>query len=163
MAMSIQPDAASNTSESSSSIDPRRRVVIRYATGTLLRGFLAVEDEARLPTNESARLLVEKPEGELVAVEPSEIKAVFFVRSFEGSPDYSEFKVFPAPPNGKGVWVRVHFLDGEVMEGIAPNCLDTYAKPIFYMTPPDPASNNQAVLLSKRFLKEMQVLGLAAD
>ena len=31
------------------------------------------------------------------------------------------------------------------------------------MKPPDPASNNQAVLVSKHFLKEMQVLGLASD
>jgi hypothetical protein len=88
---------------------------------------------------------------------------VFFVKKFEGTPDYSEFKVFTAQPNGRGVWIRVHFQDGEIMEGVAANKLDTYLKPVFAMTPPDPASNNQTVLVSKPSLVEMQILGLAAD
>jgi hypothetical protein len=49
------------------------------------------------------------------------------------------------------------------MEGIASNCLNTYSKSAFYMTPPDPESNNQGVLVSKQYLREMHVLGLASD
>ena len=96
-------------------------------------------------------------------VQTSEIKALFFVKRFEGNRDYSEFTVFSNRPSGRGVWVRVKFRDGEVMEGVAPNRLDTYLGAAFSMTPPDPASNNVAVWVSKRSLEEMQVLGLASD
>ncbi len=140
-----------------------RRVVVRYTDGRLLRGFLAMGDLAKLQENVSDLFRIEGPDGNPVEVRASELKAIFFVKSFEGNPDYSEFKVFSTRPCGKGVWVRVHFADGEVIEGVAPNCFDTYSKPVFYVTPPDPGSNNQAILVSKRSLKEMQVLGLASD
>lgn len=161
--MDKHADAAFEKAQSKSDIAANRKAVIRYVNGSLLRGFLTAEGEAALQRNEGDSFLVRTTDGKSQEVRPAEIKAVFFVKSFEGSPDYSEFKVFTTRPNGKGVWIRVHFLDGEIMEGVAPNCLDTYSKRIFYMTPPDPASNNQTVLVSKRYLKDMQVLGLATD
>ncbi len=161
--MEQQANAASKIPQPMTRGGIGRKVVIRYANGQLRRGFLTKGDEVTLQTNLLDSIVVESSEGKLVEVRASEIKAIFFVKSFEGSPDYSEFKVFSTRPNGKGVWIRVHFEDGEVIEGVAPNCIDTYSKAVFYMTPPDPASNNQAVLVSKRFLKEMQVLGLASD
>ena len=161
--MSEQGKTVAGASRSGWEADVSRRVVIRYAKGRLLQGYLCAGEDATVWMGDSSTLSVETVEGRHVDVQPSEIKAIFFVRSFEGSPDYSEFKVFAARPNGKGVWVRLHFLDGEILEGVAPNCLSTYSLPILYITPPDPASNNEAVLVSKRFLKEMQVLGLASD
>lgn len=140
-----------------------RKVVIRYAEGTLLRGYVSSADEAALWSGQAESAVVQTIDGKRAEIRPEEIKAVFFVKSFEGSPDYSEFKVFTNRPSGKGVWVRVHFQDGEIMEGVAPNCLNTYTKSAFYMTPPDPGSNNQAVLVSKQYLREMHVLGLASD
>lgn len=108
-------------------------------------------------------LTVQGADGNSVRIDANEIKAVFLVRSFDGNPNYQEYKAFYNPPSGRGVWVRVHFQDGEVLEGVAPNCFDTYSKPIFYMTPPDPSSNNEAVLVSKHFVKDMQILGLASE
>jgi len=143
--------------------DGRRKVVIRYIDGRVLRGYLSPEEESELQRNTPASFPVETAEGERAEVCSSDIKAIFFVKKFEGAPDYSEFKVFIAQPNGRGVWIRVHFQDGEVMEGVAANKLDTYLKPVFSMIPPDPASNNQTVLVSKSSLAEMQILGLAAD
>jgi len=140
-----------------------RKVVIRYSNGRVLRAYLSAEEESLLQQNDPPMFAAQTPEGGRVEVNSPDIKAIFFVKSFEGTADYSEFKVFSAQPNGKGVWVRIHFQDGEIMEGIAPNRIDTYAKPVFLMTPPDPASNNQTVLVSKRSLREMQILGIAAD
>lgn len=159
--MGTQANTSPKTPKSVSGIEARRKVIIRYASGRMLHGFLTEGED--LPTDEAGSFFVESPNGKLVEAKASEIKAIFFVKSFEGSRDYSEFKVFSNRPHGKGVWVRVHFQDGEEMEGVAPNCLDTYSKAVFYMSPPDPASNNQGVLVSKGFLKEMQVLGLASD
>jgi hypothetical protein len=145
------------------STDSSQRVVIRYADGRVLRGFVARKDETALQDTPPESLAVKDSHGESVTVGASDIKAIFFVKSFEGNPDYTEFKVFSSRPTGKGVWVRVHFRDGEMIEGVAPNCLETYSKAVFYITPPDPGSNNQGVLVSKHYVKEMQVLGLATD
>jgi len=158
-----QAKAGLGTTTSQLEPDTRRKVIIRYMDGVLLRGYFNAEDESALQRNEAESFAVQTADGDRAEVHPADIKAIFFVKSFEGAPDYSEFKVFTFQPNGKGVWIRVHFRDGEIMEGVAPNRIDTYVKPVFFMTPPDPASNNQTVLVWKQSLVEMQILGLAAD
>ena len=140
-----------------------RRVIIRYTNGVVVRAYLSEEDIRGLNADPPGQLSIRTTEGNQEAVEVAELKAIFFVKSFEGSQDYSEFKVFTQQPSGKGVWVRVHFQDGEVMEGIAPNALGTFAGSVFSLTPPDPQSNNQTVIVSKKCLENMQVLGLASD
>jgi hypothetical protein len=140
-----------------------RKAVIRYTDGSLLRGYISPEEVELIQQNHPESFPVKRVGGQTIQVQSAAIKAIFFVKTFEGSKRYSEFKVFTNQPNGSGVWVRVQFLDGEVMEGVATNSLETYTKPVFQLTPPDPASNNQAVLVSKHFLQEMQILGLAAD
>ena len=153
----------SQTKGSVPGADSRQRVVVRYADGRVLRGFVAGRKETALSDTLPESLKVKDSNGKSVKVGASEIKAIFFVKSFEGNPDYTEFKVFSSRPTGKGVWMRIHFKDGEVIEGVAPNCVETYSKPVFYIMPPDPGSNNQRVLVSKHYLKEMQVLGLASE
>ncbi len=138
-------------------------MVVRYTDGRVLRGFAAGQKEARLQDTLPDSLALKDANGKPVKVRTTDIKAIFFVKSFEGNPDFTEFKVFSGRPTGKGVWLRVHFKDGEVIEGVAPNCVGTYSKPVFYIMPPDPGSNNQRVLVSKYYLKEMQVLGLASE
>ena len=145
------------------SSDVSRRVIVRYANGTTLRGYFTAEEAQELSHPLSERFSVRNVEGNMEDVEVSGLKAIFFVKSFEGTQDYSEFKVFTHQPSGKGVWVRLHFHDGEVMEGIAPNALGTFASKAFTLTPPDPRSNNESVIVSKHCLKEMQILGLASD
>src|SRR5712692_4911614 len=163
-AAAVAPKAVtSRTKGSVASADSRQRVVVRYADGRGLRGFVAGRKEKALQDTLPESLKVKDSNGKSVKVGASDIKAIFLVKSFEGNPDYTEFKVFSSRPIGKGVWVRVHFKDGEVIEGVASNCFDTYSKAVFYITPPDPGSNNQGVLVSKHYLKEMQVLGLASE
>lgn len=140
-----------------------RRVVIRYANGSVVRGYLSEEDIRDLDANPLDPLAILSAAGTQETVDVSGLKAIFFVKTFEGSQNYSEFKVFTQQPSGKGVWVRVTFQDGEVMEGIAPNALGTFAGSIFSLTPPDPQSNNETVIVSKRCLENMQILGLASD
>ncbi len=154
------------TSETKGSVPSpvsNQKVVIRYTDGRVLRGFVRKRKDTALEDTLPDSLVVKESDGKRVKVVASDIKAIFFVKSFEGNQDYTEFKVFSNRPSGKGVWVRVQFKDGEVIEGVAPNCFETYSKALFYITPPDPRSNNQGVLVSKHYLKEMQVLGLASE
>lgn len=141
----------------------QRRVIVRYKNGTTLRGYFSPDGTPDLGNAHAERFPVRDSRGEVHDVEVAGLKAIFFVKTFEGSRDYSEFKVFTHQPSGRGVWVRVHFHDGEVMEGIAPNSLGTFAGHVFFLTPPDPQSNNESVIVSKHCLKEMQILGLASD
>ncbi|MFB3920851.1 MAG: hypothetical protein ACE145_03970 [Terriglobia bacterium] len=161
--MEKQPVAGSGAISLQSDVDGLRKAIIRFSSGRVLRTYISAEEESFLYQSAPATFAARTPDGNRVEVKSSEVKAIFFVKSFEGAADYSEFKVFTAQPNGRGVWVRIHFHDGEIMEGVAPNRIDTYVKPVFSMTPPDPASNNQTVLVSKQSLQEMQILGLAAD
>ena len=161
--MEKRTQATSRRSQLQSAPDDLRRVIVRFADGSILRGYFAPEDSESLRDDSSGTFGVRRVDGEVEHVQLDSIKAVFFVKTFEGSRQYSEFKVFTNQPNGRGVWIRVHFHDGEIMEGIASNSLDTYTRPVFSLTPPDPRSNNESVLVSKQCLKEMQILGLASD
>src|SRR5512146_846574 len=49
------------------------------------------------------------------------LKAVFFVKSFEGQGTRHDLKFFSNAPMVHGIWVQLQFKDGEIMEGIVLN------------------------------------------
>ena len=83
------------------------------------------------------------PEAEDIEVSVKELKAVFFVRTFEGDPAYDESKdLYQArPPDTRKVSVR--FRDGEELVGHTRQ-LDRHRAGLFF-TPLDPRSNNLRV------------------
>ncbi len=91
------------------------------------------------------------------------LKALFFVKSFEGRSDYREVKFFDKNPPIKGLWVRVQFFDHESLEGIVQNSIDFLIKPGFFLKPPDPASNNAILYVVKSSLADFRVLGVHTD
>jgi len=92
-----------------------------------------------------------------------EIKAVQFVRDFEPPDPSVERKVFNTRPKMDGLWVRVKFRDGEVMDGILANNLLQMEPHGFTIVPPDPYSNNQRLFLPRAALVELQVLGVVGS
>ena len=115
------------------------RVVVRYGDGRVLKGYANFDPAA-------ARLsLVPQgdPEAQEIAVAVTELKAVFFVRSFDGDPAYDECKDLyqPRPPDTRKVSVR--FRDGEELVGHTRQ-LDRHRAGLFF-TPLDPRSNNLRV------------------
>jgi Family of unknown function (DUF6982) len=141
---------------------PFRKVIVRYSDGRVLRAYLPAEYQIASAPQRLEVLALQDVNGASLDVGASEIKAIFLVKSFEGNPNYVEFKNFPQRPGGPGLWLSVVFKDRESLEGVAPNSLATFIDTIFFMTPPDPRSNNQAVLVSKTFLADMQILGFQA-
>jgi hypothetical protein len=89
------------------------------------------------------------------------VKAIFFVKSFEGKwhDDLRFHDHLPAPDC---LWVRVTFYDGEVIEGLIGNNPNYVIHPGFYMSPIDPEGNNWLIYVLKNKLKDFQVLGLRA-
>ncbi|MGA2134454.1 MAG: hypothetical protein ABSH50_19355 [Bryobacteraceae bacterium] len=103
------------------------------------------------------------PEGNYAVVPYDEIKAVQFVRDFEPLDPSAERKVFTTRPKMDGLWVRVKFRDGEVIDGILANNLLLIEPQGFTVVPPDPYSNNQRLFLPRAALRELQVLGVVGS
>jgi Family of unknown function (DUF6982) len=103
------------------------------------------------------------PDGNFAVVPYEEVKAVQFVRDFEPAEGVPERKVFNTRPKMDGLWVRVKFRDGEVMDGILANNLLALEPPGFTVVPPDPYSNNQRIFLPRAALAELQVLGVVGS
>ncbi len=135
----------------------RKRVVVRKLDKGLIKGFL--EPKGCL----ASEVEVLDREGRLVRVPMSEIKAVFFVRSFEGNPDRAERKVFRSRPRLAGLWVRITFKDNEVLEALLPNNL-LEVDPLGYLvTSPDVYSNNIRFYVPRTALIEMEIIGVISD
>ena len=103
------------------------------------------------------------PDGNFTVVSYQEIKSVQFVRDFEPPDPATERKVFNTRPKMDGLWVRVKFRDGEVMDGILANDLLLLDPHGFTVVPPDPYSNNQRLFLPRAALTELQVLGVVGS
>ena len=87
-------------------------------------------------------------------------KAVFFVNEFEGDAQHKDLQFYRRAPLVHGVWMRIEFLDGEVMEGLVHNTIHYFVDPGFFIRPTDPSSNNSLVYVLKSALRDCRVLGL---
>jgi len=87
------------------------------------------------------------------------VKAIFFVKSFEGK-SHDDLRFHDHLPAPDCLWVRVTFDDGEVIEGLIANNSTHVLHPGFYMSPIDPEGNNWLIYVLKHQLKNFQVLGL---
>ena len=114
-------------------------MVVRYADGRLLKGYADFDPEQ--PCLRLAPL--REPDADPLEVPVKELKAVFFVRTFEGNPGYDESKDLyqPRPTGTRKVSVR--FRDGEELVGYTRQ-LDRYRGGLFF-TPLDSRTNNLRV------------------
>jgi hypothetical protein len=90
----------------------------------------------------------------------SDVKAVFYVNSFEGDANHKELNFHSRAPIAHGIWMRIQFLDGEVMEGIVHNSIRYLVDPGFFLVPTDPYSNNRLVYVLKSWLADHRILGI---
>jgi hypothetical protein len=102
-----------------------------------------------------------KPDGALVLLPYDEVKSVCFVKDFEAEAEPR--RIFMNRPKLEGLWVRMFFRDGEVLDGILPNNLLAWDIAGFTVTPPEPDANNQRVFVPRPALKSIQVLGVVGS
>jgi hypothetical protein len=113
------------------------RVVVRFKDGKTLKGtthdFRPASPRFHLTRADGARA---------DEVNVADLKAVFFVRNFQGSPERTKLRGFlEAPPEtSKGKKVAVLFRDGELVCGYTLTFSPDRAG--FFMFPADPESNN---------------------
>jgi hypothetical protein len=143
------------------------KVVIQFGTRTI-KGYLespawnTIEELlSRSPKSPPETLRVRVPESNAVEeVSTKDVKAVFFVNSFEGDRAHQQLNFHSRAPIVHGIWMRVQFLDGEVMEGIVFNSIRYLVDPGFFLLPTDPDSNNKLVYVLKSWLADHRVLGM---
>jgi hypothetical protein len=142
------------------------KVVIQFGTRT-------VKGHLETPVwNTIEELLSDAPQSspEILRIRPLEsdiveeilikdVKAIFYVHSFDGDAKHKELSFYGKSPIVHGIWMRVQFLDGEVMEGIVNNSIRYLVDPGFFLLPTDPLGNNKLVYVVKSQLADHRVLG----
>ncbi len=101
-------------------------------------------------------------EGAVLLIPYGDVKALYFVRDFESHPP-AEDAVFHTRPKMNGVWIRLRFRDGDLMEGVLPNNLLQLEPQGYTFVPPNPTSNNQKVFVPREALSELQVVGVVGS
>ena len=74
-------------------------------------------------------------------VSTKDAKAVFFVKTFDGDLRHRALHFHEHAPLVQGLWVRVYFYDGEMIEGIISNTKDFVLETGFFLRPTDPNGN----------------------
>lgn len=129
------------------------KIVARYRDGRTIKGASLDIDPGRPLCH------VRTPEGKTVEVQLKDLKALFFVRSFEGdSARVEEQTPDPQDLRSRGSrLVTLTFEDGEVMADLTirypPN------RPFFFILPVDPKSNNIRTLINRDAVASMAVVG----
>lgn len=113
------------------------KVVARFADGRILKGMTAdfFPNKDLFHVSDAAA----EPGAEPIEVRTSDLKALFFVKDYDGNPSYAEAKEFTRPPVGRAI--RVLFKDGEVLVGTTTGYQP--GRPGFFVEPADPGSNNE--------------------
>jgi hypothetical protein len=97
--------------------------------------------------------------GNVVLLDLADVKGVYFVREFHESEVLSR-KTFTARPRSEGLWVRLRFRDGEVMEGMMLNDLAQLSPAGFLLIPPDTRSNTQRIFVPRSAIMDLRVLAV---
>lgn len=139
------------------------RVVLKYLDGTIIKGYLRDFSE------KSDELMLQEPGVQVVrSVRCDLLKAVFFVKSFEGNSDYNEKKAYGIrKPHGHRTFVK--FIDGEDLVGFLESELPwdkgfflthhtINSLKGFFLLPADAGSNNTRVFIFVHAVKDLTVV-----
>ena len=130
-----------------------QKIVIHYRSGRTVRGRMRFFEDVR------SSVIAEDLAGHPLTVPFDEIKAIFFVKEYEGSEEEHEAARPEGVPGGRdrGHPVAVRFPDGEIIEGSVSLFPPTGAG--FYLTPRGRHGNNRAIFVPARSALEVQRLG----
>ena len=137
----------------------RQKAIARFVDGRVLKTY--VLDFS--PHDEFVTVGDEASSGQRVRVD--ELKAIFFVKSFEGDKGRSDKKAFVRPSPGKRVFVK--FKDGEYMTGYVEGdipwkkgfFLESGKGKGFFLIPADEEGNNLKVFVVASSVWDVTVLG----
>ena len=118
-----------------------QKIVARHTDGQILKGYTQDFHPAR--PQFSLWPTINATPKERVVIPVARLKALFFVKDFDGNPQYQEQKTFGA--KGQGRRVEVTFSDGETLLGTTLSYRPDAQG--FFVSPVDPAANNTRVFV----------------
>jgi hypothetical protein len=138
----------------------REKVILRFLDGRMVRGY--VRDFALVDDF----IFIEDESTNAQKVKLKDLKAIFFVRKFEGDKKHRERKSFVGTsPTSKRVFLR--FKDGESMTGLIAGdlpwekgfFLESQKGKGFFLIPTDDASNNRKIFVVTSAVQDVTMIG----
>jgi hypothetical protein len=123
----------------------------------LLGGFV---DSSRPIEDNSVQLL--NPSGVVQQIPVSQIKAICFVRDFISGPAWTRTQ-YAVRPRQQGLWVRIRFQDGELLEATMPNNLSAFDPEMLSISPPETIMGVQRILIPRAAIEQFEVLGVVGS
>ncbi|MBI2688402.1 MAG: hypothetical protein HYX27_19025 [Acidobacteria bacterium] len=102
-------------------------------------------------------------DGNILALPYSEVKVLCFVQDFDEALPELNNRTFASRPKSSGLWVRMIFRDGAILDGILPNSLLNLEPHGFTVTPPDLAVSPQRVFVPRAALRNIHVLAVVGS
>jgi len=132
----------------------QNKIVVRYQDGNLMKGttndFFPNKDTFHLsPAN---ALPGSKP----LEVRIPSLKAVFFVKNFDGNREYNDNKEFDSTKPIVGRKIKVVFTDGELLVGTTHGYQPD--RPGFFVVPADPQSNIERCFVVTSAVREVSFI-----
>ncbi|HNQ78958.1 MAG TPA: hypothetical protein PK747_00385 [Acidobacteriota bacterium] len=116
------------------------KLILRKRDGSMLRC------TSRIPFSAAFhKITVLDQDGKVLKFPLSELKAIFFVKDFDGNPHYKAGREFGEGSPRAGRIFSVAFHDGEVIKGRVLNLAEENSG--FFLYPADPLDNNEKVFI----------------
>jgi hypothetical protein len=144
-------------------VGTQKKVIIRLFNASTVSGYL--------PGNgfvDSGMVALMDTGGRAILFPINEIKHIAYVRDFNtgdtAEPERLGRRTFPARPRNEGLWCRMTFRDGDILEGLADldiTFLDSIVIDQGLMTTlPDARSNTQRIYVPRSALTGLELLGV---
>jgi hypothetical protein len=140
-----------------------KKVIVRRFTSETLPGYLPLSGFVR---NRSIDLL--DLSGRVIPLAINDIKHICYVRDYNlndtANPERLTRRTFLAKPRTEGLWLRLTFRSGDLLEGLAPIDItltdDLIQDAGLQLTPPDVRSNTQRIFVPRTSITELQLLAV---
>jgi len=131
-----------------------KKVIVRKMDRDSLTGYVA---GSKFIVDGKLELLTQS--GKVIFIDLREVKGVYFVRDFNDTESLGR-KTFTTRPRSEGLWVRIEFVDNDVLEGLMPNDLTLLDGEGYLIIPPDIRSNTQRIFVPRSALSSLTVLAV---
>ncbi len=131
------------------------RIVLHYKNAVVVKGVT----HDFVPEKPKFHLVHQ--DGRIEEVDTESLKAVFFVKTYEGDKGYQEKKGFSGfdPKYLRGIKIKITFLDNEVVYGSTMGY--NKQRKGFFVLPADPAGNNIRIYVVASAIKDVKLGSLA--
>jgi hypothetical protein len=134
----------------------KKAMVYRFER-ELLGGFV----DSASPFN-STQVQFLNREGVVQNIPIEQVKLICFVRDWIDGPAWSRNQ-YTVRPRQQGLWIRIRFRDGELLEATMPNSVAALDPVALTISPPETAGGVQRVLIPRQAIESFEILGVVGS